>query len=125
MKTTTALQKKILLSFKISLLLYISLIITQLTKVWWFNPPQGSRALISFVVVAPLLFPVVGFLQKESRAASWLCFILCFYFISGVSGAWSNPGQINSWLILVCSSLLFISNMMFIRWQGETTIPKL
>ena len=117
--TTEQLQKKASIAFQVCSFLYTGLAISVLIKVGWIDPPASSRMVISLIVILPLLLPVVGFFQKSLRAVSWLCFILCFYFINGVTDAWLRPEQITGWAILFSSSLLFVSNMLFIRWQSR------
>ena len=118
--TSEQLQKKASITFQICSLLYIALCVSVLIKVGWDHPPQNSKVAISMIVVLPLLLPIVGFFRKSLRAVSWLCFILCFYFINGVTDVWLRPEQFTGWMILVSSCLLFICNMFFIRWQGQS-----
>lgn len=113
------LKSKARVSYRISTALYFGLMATLMAETWWLNPPQGSLASISLIQLLPLLLPVVGLVKRSPQAASWLCFILCFYFISGVLDAWFRPEQPQGWLITGFSSLLFISAMMFIRWQAK------
>lgn len=117
--TSDQLHKKALIAFQVCSLLYITLCVAVLVKVGWVHPPQNSKVTISLLVVLPLTLPLCGFFRKNLRAVSWLCFILCFYFISGVTDVWLRPEQFTGWIILLSSSLLFISNMLFIRWQAQ------
>ncbi len=107
------------ITFYINLFLYAGLIISLLIETWWINPPDASLPIISMVQLFPLLIPFPGLIRKGTRAAAWLCFILCFYFISGVLDAWFMPHLIHGWLITAFSFTLFITAMMFIRWQGK------
>lgn len=118
--TTEQLQQKASIAFQVCSLLYIGLVVSVLIKVGWTEPPASSRVAISLIVILPLLLPVAGFFQKSLRAVSWLCFILCFYFINGVTDVWLRPEQATSWAILLTSSTLFISNILFIRWRGRS-----
>lgn len=119
LRTSEELHKKALIAFQICSLLYITLCVAVLVKVGWTHPPPNSNVTISIIVILPLMLPVIGFFQKSLRAVSWLCFILCFYFISGVTDVWLRPEQCTGWIILISSSLLFINNILFIRWQGQ------
>lgn len=117
--TIKQLKQKASIAFQICSLLYIVLTVSVLIKVGWIHPPANSRVVIPLIVILPLLLPVVGFFQKSLRAVAWLCFILCFYFINGVTDVWLRPEEITSWAILLSSSLLFIGNIIFIRWHGR------
>lgn len=105
--------------YQLSLTLYAGLVLSLLAETWWLNPPPGSILGISALQLLPLLLPLPGLLKRGLRAASWLCFILCFYFISGVLDVWFRPEQPQGWLITGFSVLLFICSMLFIRWQAQ------
>ena len=107
--------------YRICLTCYGGLVLSLLAETWWFNPPPGSVLSISFLQLVPLLLPLPGILNRGLRATSWLCFILCFYFISGVLDLWFRPQQPQGWLITAFSVLLFISSMLFIRWQARAS----
>lgn len=104
--------------YQLTLTLYGGLILSLLAKIWWLNPPPGSMLGISLLQILPLLLPMPGVLKRRLRAASWLCFILCFYFTSGVLELWFRPAQIQGWLISGFTVSLFISSIMLIRWQA-------
>lgn len=106
-------------SHKLSLMLYVGLLLTVVVETWWLNPPPGSILMISAIQLIPLLLPLYGLIKRQPRASAWLCFILCFYFMSGVLDAWFQPEVLNGWLMTGFSSLLFVSAMMFTRWQGK------
>ena len=114
-----ALQQKADAYYHICLASYGGLALSLLAETWWFNPPPGSVLSISFLQLLPLLLPLPGILKRGLRAASWLCFILCFYFISGVLDLWFRPQQPQGWLITAFSVSMFISAMLFIRWQAQ------
>ena len=105
--------------YQLSLALYAGLVLSLLAETWWLNPPPGSIMGISALQLLPLLLPLPGLLKKGLKAASWLCFILCFYFISGVLDAWFRPQQPQGWLITGFTVSLFVSSMVFIRWQAR------
>lgn len=113
-------QRKADCLYRLCLASYGGLVLSLLAETWWLNPPPGSVASISLLQLLPLLLPLPGLLSRHLRAAAWLCFILCFYFISGVLDLWFRPEQPQGWLITALSSLLFVSSMLFIRWQART-----
>ena len=112
-------QEKANRIFKINLALYASLVLSLLAETWWFTPPDNHVFIISLLQLLPLLLPLPGLLKRGLRAASWLCFILCFYFISGVLDVWLRPEQPQGWLITSSSVLLFVGAILFIRWQAQ------
>lgn len=114
-----ALTQKANYGFQVCLGLYLSLIALLLTKTLWLNSPEKSHLILSIVQIMPLLLPLPGLLRKRTKSAAWLCFILCFYFISSVLATWSFPGALYEWLITFFVIFLYIASMMFIRWQGR------
>ncbi len=117
------LLRKANISYKISVSLYLILILAQIAKVTWLQPPENSIALILAFSIFPLLIPAYGFLKRQPRASAWLCFILCFYFTSSVLYVWFDRSSINAWIMSIGSFSLFISAMMFTRWQGKANNP--
>ncbi|WP_051786298.1 DUF2069 domain-containing protein [Endozoicomonas numazuensis] len=113
------LTQRATISYRVSLILYVCLLASQVAKVLWLHPPESSVWMIASFTIIPLLAPVYGLIKRQPRASAWLCFIICFYFISGVLDAWFIKDSIHGWLITVFSSLLFVSAMMFTRWQGQ------
>ena len=77
------LQTKADLGYKVVLALYAALTLTLIAETGWFNPPPGSKLIIMTLQLIPLLTPMIWVLKRQLRATAWLCFILCFYFISG------------------------------------------
>ena len=114
-----ALAKKAAWSYKLSLLFYSGLLLTLMAKTWLLDPPPGSLWFATVIQVVPLLLPVVGLLRRQPRSAAWLCFILCFYFTSGVLAVWLTPLEVHEWLVTGFSAALFTSAMLFTRWQGQ------
>ena len=114
------LQKKADFCFKVVLALYGALIINLLTETLWFNPPPGSILAIAVIQLTPLLIPMPWVIKRNLRALAWLCFILCFYFISGVLDAWFRSEQLYGWLTTAFTVLLFCGSIILIRWQART-----
>ena len=113
-------QKKADLSFNIVLLLYFILAANLVAETWIFNPPPGSLLIITILQLIPLMVPLLWVLKRSIRAVAWLCFILCFYFISGVLDAWFRPEQFYGWLTVIDTVLLFSVAILFIRWEAKT-----
>jgi len=114
-----SLQTKADLGYKAVMALYTALALTLIAETGWFNPPPSSKLIIMVLQLLPLLTPLPWVLKRQLRATAWLCFILCFYFVSGVLDAWFRPEQFYGWLITIFTVLLFCIAMMFIRWQAQ------
>ena len=105
--------------FQVVLGLYFALALTLVAETWWLDPPPGSLVSITLIQLIPLLIPLPWILKRQLRSVAWLCFILCFYFISAVLDAWFKPDQIHGWLATGLTVLLFIGSIMFIRCQAK------
>lgn len=72
----------------------------------------------------PLLLVVPGLVQRRKRAAVWLCFLLCFYFLGAVLTALAPPPV--RWLglleVLVISTG-FTAGLLAARWTPATAKP--
>jgi uncharacterized membrane protein len=77
--------------------------------------PQARLASL-LVQVLPLALFIPGMVAKHYRTYSWLCFVVLFYFIVGVTNVMSPLADIYSWIMLVASVLLFNAAMMTSRW---------
>lgn len=116
---TTQYQNKSSVAYKGTMALYAALLVALLLESWWWNPPPDFQWLISLLQIAPLFLPIAGLLRRSPQSAAWLCFILCFYFISGVLSVSATPESPHGWLISIVCFLLFIMALLFIRWQGR------
>jgi uncharacterized membrane protein len=76
----------------------------------------GARLASLLLQVLPLAIFVPGMLARHYRTYSWLCFVVLFYFIVGVTNTMSPLADIYSWITLVSSVVLFIAAMMTSRW---------
>ena len=112
--------KKAAYAYQLTMGLYTALMLTLLAGTWWLNPPPGSRVVITAIQLIPLMLPLAGLLQRRPRSAAWLCFILCFYFISGVLSVSAQPESLHGWLTAGISCLLFSVSLLFIRWQSRS-----
>ncbi|UYM16833.1 DUF2069 domain-containing protein [Endozoicomonas euniceicola] len=111
--------KKVAFVYPLTMGLYACLMLTLLAETWWLNPPPGSRLAITAIQLIPLTLPLQGLLKRNPRSAAWLCFILCFYFISGVLSVSAQPESPHGWLTAGVSCLLFTVSLLFIRWQSR------
>ena len=94
------------------------------------SPPQGKEA--NMVVFAVLALPLIPFfpylIVRNIKAHAWLCFVLMFYFILVVDDVLDPRYGILAQLELATICLLFISTMLFTRYEqrrlGITITPK-
>lgn len=114
----TGLSTKTKVAFRIGMGLYLSLALTLISLLW----QSGAGLKWLLVLLVPLLLPLAGLIKQQPRSSAWLCFILCFYFIGGVLKAWANPWLWSGWLITGLSLALFITAMLFTRWQGKRSM---
>ncbi|WP_221801290.1 DUF2069 domain-containing protein [Oceanobacter mangrovi] len=90
------------------------------------NPPQdvepGLEMWLGGIGIAvfkclPLLLFIPGLIARSHKTASWLAYMIQLYFVLAVmwiftpgSGAWG-------WLMTVDSLAIFVTAMLFTRWQ--------
>ncbi|AFU98319.1 DUF2069 domain-containing protein [Simiduia agarivorans] len=73
----------------------------------------------------PLLMFVPGMLANHHRTYSWLCFVVLFYFIVGVTNVMSPLADTFGWVLLAASTLLFMAAMMTSRWLQQASVHNL
>ena len=66
----------------------------------------------------PLLAFLPSLLKQHVRAHIWLCFVLLFYFMVAVLGAF-QCASVATTLEVAAVVLLFISAMMYVRWRSR------
>lgn len=79
------------------------------------------RVLVS---CTPLLGFLPGLIKAQFRAGSWLCFVLLMYFVGFTYQLWI-PG--NTWgesIGLFLTVTLFVSAMMYARWQQRANVAQ-
>lgn len=71
----------------------------------------------------PLLILLPGLYQKRYRSHSWLCFVILAYFVAYVVEVGSPIGDLNDWIGLILSCVIFTGAMMasrgLQRWAAE------
>lgn len=93
-------------SFVALLLLFTSLNIIR---------PEGSITLW-LVQSVPLLIFVPGLYRQRFRSYSWVCFVILPYFTWSVVNTMSPFIRWTDVVVLILSSLIFLSAMMVSRW---------
>lgn len=118
-------QAKATLSYRLLLASYFSLLLLLLLTTA-VNPPDTlenglmlwlSGAGIWLFKSVPLLILAPALLKKSHKAASWLCYVVQLYFVIAVVLAFTPASALWGWLMVVASLSIFISGMMFTRWQ--------
>lgn len=82
-----------------------------------FQSPDNGIALWLFKIV-PLLIFIPGFIKRNYRSYSWICFAVLPYFIWIIPlalgrNAWSD------WAIVALIIIIFIAAMMTSRWMQQ------
>lgn len=81
-----------------------------------------ARGFLWLVVTAPLLVLLPGLLRGAWKSHVWLCFVLLVYFLGTVAGLARPPNAILEWLQLVLICLVFVSAMLYARWQQRQRV---
>lgn len=88
-----------------------------------FAPEARLSTLV--IQLVPLLIFVPGMLAKHYRTYSWLCFVVLFYFIVGVTNVMSPLADVYGWVTLLASVVLFNAAMMTSRWLQHVAIANI
>lgn len=83
---------------------------------WQFVRPGGTAWLLWVLQCLPLLLFVPGIKARQPRTYIWLCFVLLFYFIKAVEGAFASNRAWIDFILLTLTCILFISAMLTSRW---------
>jgi uncharacterized membrane protein len=65
----------------------------------------------------PLLLFVPGLIKKSHKAASWLAYVIMLYFVFAITVLFTQGTELWGWLLLVMTLTVFITAMLFTRWQ--------
>lgn len=77
-------------------------------------------ALVLLVVVTPLLLPMRGLLNQNSRSCAWAAYISLIYFLHGATEAYVNADE--RWyaaLEVMFSLMLFLGTAFYVRLKGK------
>lgn len=82
-------------------------------------PTEGARTwVIVLFQTLPLMLFIPGLYLRRPRSHAWLCFVSLLYFTQGVTQAFIPDHQIFGWALSILSMILFMSAMMFSRWES-------
>lgn len=83
---------------------------------WNFTRPSGSNITVLLIQALPLLVFLPGLLKNHYRTYSWVCFIILFYFVQAVAGAFTSTANITDLIFVALTVYLFVTAMMASRW---------
>lgn len=108
------------LCYRISISCYIGLLAAIGAWTFWLEPPAVDNLWVIWAVqTIPLLLPLYGLVKKAPRSFAWLCFIVLFYFSAAVVSLYQSPDSLYAALKTALTVTLFISAMLFCRWQAQ------
>ncbi|MBF0264688.1 MAG: DUF2069 domain-containing protein [Gammaproteobacteria bacterium] len=114
------LSKSALLTHKVVLVSYISLIILSMFEISWLNPPEKFPiSLLLILYVGPLLIPLKSILAGKRKTHLYLSFISLFYFAHGSVKTYEQLEIWTSLLQLLLSLTLFISCLVFTKQMTQ------
>lgn len=83
----------------------------------WVPEHKAPNMTIAILVLLPLVLILPWILKKNTRAHIWLCFMLLGYFLNVVPQLFIPQYGLMPYLELVVLITLFVSAMLFARWQ--------
>lgn len=66
-----------------------------------------------------LLFFIPGFLKRSHTNSAWCSYVVLLYFVFAVKLLFTEGGSLWGWLMTISCISLFISAMLFTRWQKQ------
>jgi len=112
------LQLKIRIAKALTYLGYSLLIVFMLITTPFDAAIKPLVMMLSFKLI-PLLIVLPGMLINRLKSYIWLCFIVLFYFTESTVQAWLSQGQWIHVSTSLCSVIIFISAMYYVRWQRQ------
>lgn len=68
--------------------------------------------------IALLIF-IPGFFRRSHSHSAWCSYVVLLYFVFAVKLLFTEGGNFWGWLMTISSLTLFISAMLFTRWQKQ------
>jgi uncharacterized membrane protein len=107
--------------YKVTILSYVSLILTLI--VWYFiiSPPQFTLSFIfTLAYIAILLLPAPKLIKKSTGVYMWSSYLILIYFAHAIIETWANADErILALLELVFSSVYFIAATLCYRYARQ------
>lgn len=114
-------MNKVTLFWWMSMLGYTGLLLLLVLWFAWISPPEVlPRSIVLLLMTVPLLIPLRGLLYGRPYTFAWTSFLALFYFIHGVSEAWSAPDvRLLALLEIFFSTLLYTGTMLYARYRSR------
>lgn len=114
------LEPRVKLTRWISLASFVALALLILLWNLFFADLNGARPWgILIFALTPLALLAPGMLAGNPRASAWLCFVVNPYFIAGVLAVTEPETTWFDWALLMLSSALFCSALMYTRYRFQ------
>ncbi len=77
-------------------------------------------AMVLLVHVTPLLLPLRGFLNANSKTCAWTAYISMLYFVHGIEEAYVNLQERQlAYLEIILSLILFLGTTLYVRFNAR------
>jgi uncharacterized membrane protein len=84
----------------------------------WYPSTRFPIALMLVLVITPLLLPLRGFLNADSRSCAWVAYLSIAYLMHGTVEVYVNAAErLPASLEVLFSSLLFAGTTLYIRFK--------
>ena len=100
---------------------YSGLLLLILLWFGWLSPPEIVPRSVAIAIMAiPLLLPLRGLLYGRPYTFAWTSFLALFYFIHGITEAYSAPEvRLLAMLEILFSTMLYTGAMLYARYRGR------
>ena len=112
-------------AYRVLVTSYIALLLILLISTL-SNPPEsaepGFMLWLTGLGIAvfksfPLLLFIPGLMARSHKTASWLAYMIQLYFVLSVMLVFTPGSVMWGWLMVISTLTIFLSAMMFTRWQ--------
>lgn len=118
---------RLAIAFRVALLAALAEIVLVLVVTLRAAPadaPLYAGLLWGAIKVVPLALVVPGLRRGNARAAVWLCFLLCAYFLTALLAALEPPPRRWAGVIeVVLVSTGFVAGLLAARWARRPAAP--
>lgn len=90
-----------------------------LLLIMWYgvwSPSTLPKGLVLFLLLLPLMFPLVGMIKGKIYTHAWMSMLILFYFVHGVGEAWTTPEDRNYAIAeIILSLLVYVGSMAYVK----------
>ncbi|WP_369857383.1 DUF2069 domain-containing protein [Candidatus Thalassolituus haligoni] len=116
---------KAALAYRVLVSSYIAMLLVLLGATLSHPPPTAEPGLmlwltgigIALFKALPLMLFIPGLVARSHKSASWLAYMILLYFVVSVLGVFTPGSGIWGWLLVLASLAIFVSAILFTRWQ--------